>query len=123
MISFKTVLSEHPLYLIRLYGFKEFFHELEDHTSNLYLFVQDPYHFDYSLFEARWWPLLQLSDLGIPAMKHGRDKVVKVIATLDKDSRLHADRYVNLFTEKNEIDPSDIYYIPNDIKSNPIKYR
>ncbi len=123
MVVFKTVLSESPLFLIRLYNYKDFFQELEDHNGKLYSFVQDPYHFNYKDFEAHWWPLLKLSDLGMPAMKYGRKEVIKKLSTLNEKDRIQAEKYVNLYTEKDKLDPSDIYYIPAGVKKSPPNFR
>ena len=116
MLQYRTVLSEPPVFLIRLYDFKDFFRELEDKNSDLYAFVSDPYHFDYKRFKVRWWPLLKFSDLAIPAMRYGRDHVINAISCLDEESRECAQKYVDLFTEKDDTDPSDIFYIPQNIK-------
>lgn len=115
MLQYRTVLSEPPVFLIRLYDFKDFFQELEDKSSELYDFVTDPYHFEYKKFEARWWPLLKFSDLAIPAMRYGRDHVISAISSLDEESRECAQKYVERFTEKDDTDPSDIFCIPQNV--------
>ena len=118
MIVFRRRSLSEPVFdLIKLYDLQEFKNAAKDKNSTLYAFIKDPVHFDYSKFSETWWPLFRFSDIGIPAMRYGKDAVLDAFSRLEGRARVQAERYANLYTDKRATFSSVPDDIPGDIKN------
>ena len=85
--------------------------------EEVYDLVTDPRHFDYDHFDPAWWPLLKFSDIGMVAVKYGKSQILSAIEDLDEEDRKEAMYYINIYSDDGDIDPDDIYYIPEYIEN------
>ncbi len=111
-------LYETPEYLvIKLYEYN-LINSLPGKDQNgVYDLVTDPVHFDYAKFKAEWWPLLRFSDIGMNAIKYGKEQIKSAVEKLDLIERSEALHYIDLYSEDKTIDPEDVYYIPEYVEN------
>ncbi|MCR5775081.1 MAG: hypothetical protein K6G42_08360 [Lachnospiraceae bacterium] len=115
----KCGLSEPTLFLVKLYE-AEIAGLISKNKNNkhFFSFIEDPDSFDYEHFDENWWPLFRFSDIGMRAMKNGRDRVIEAFKRLKGKDKKEADHYVDLYSKKEEpIDNDDIYHIPDDVNN------
>ncbi len=119
MVRYKHGITEPVRYLIELYKpSMDVFWNTSGDSDAMYSFIDDPVHFDYELFDEKWWPLFLFSDLGLCAMKYGREKVRVAFTRLKGEEKKKAAYYAEIYSEKaEEIDMTDIYHIPDHIKN------
>lgn len=112
-------LSEPTMYLMKLYRkYTDSFIEESKNNENLKNFIMDPVHFNYSFFDARWWPLFRFSDIGMRAMKYGSNEIISAVKQLNGSEKKKAEYYIGLYGRKDgHIDTSDIYFIPESVKN------
>ncbi|MCR5409412.1 MAG: hypothetical protein K6E90_00345 [Lachnospiraceae bacterium] len=118
MVRYKHGITEPVRFLIELYKpSMDVFWNTSCNSDVMFSFIDDPVHFDYDQFDEKWWPLFIFSDLGMCAMKYGKAKVRKAFSRLTGEEREKAAYYAELYSEKEEIDMSDIYHIPDHIRN------
>lgn len=119
MQTYRHGITESTMFLMNLYKqtVSSFIKESK-RNDNLNSFIEDPVHFDYRLFDAHWWPLFRFSDIGMGAMKYGSRQIETAVRSLKGPERKKAEYLVGLYRKKKEnIDPSDVYHIPDNIKN------
>ncbi len=119
MVSYKHGITEPVRFLMELYKpSMDAFLDTSGYSDEMYSFIDDPVHFDYEQFDEKWWPLFLFSDLGMCAMKYGKEQVRFAFTRLTGEERKRAAYYAELYTEKTEeIDMTDIYHIPEYINN------
>lgn len=119
MQTYRYGLSESTMYLVELYRqyTDSFIKEIQS-NENLRSFIMDPLHFNYSQFDAHWWPLFRFSDIGMEAMKYGSCEIKAAVRELKGSEKKKAEYYIGLYGRRDDqIDTSDIYYVPDNIKN------
>lgn len=119
MLKYRYGLNEPIIYLMELYKQQvgSFVQEIR-HNDRLSRFIEDPVLFDYDLFDEHWWPLFCFSDIGMGAMKYGRSQVMSAFERLEGEEKEKANRYIDIYTLREEpIDVTDVYHIPDKVKN------
>lgn len=118
MMRYRHGLTEPMRYLIDLYSQTiDAIPADQAERDMMYRFIDDPVHFDYDCFNENWWPLFLFSDLGLNAMRYGKPQVEVAFMRLQGKEKEKAEYYANIYTEKEEIDMTDIYHIPDHIQN------
>ncbi|MBO5551208.1 MAG: hypothetical protein J5966_04545 [Lachnospiraceae bacterium] len=119
MQTYRHGIAEPTLFLLNLYKqtVGSFIQESK-RNDNLNSFIDDPVHFDYRFFDARWWPLFRFTDIGMEAMRYGSRQIESAVSRLKDPERKKAEYYIGLYRKKTDnIDSSDIYHIPDNVKN------